>query len=228
MNVRVPRATLAQTARLLQLASQSLPTGAFAYSSGLEAVVELSWVKGESEWREYLVTMLMASVARLEIPYFLRMYDAWESQDGARAAAWSARLRASRETRELGEQDGQMGRALARVLKELWPELGLDDRSFRTYAQALSLGAVCYEIPRGEAATLLAYSWVEQHVTALARLLPLGPVASQKLLDGVLPVIEETVLLASSLTDDELGAGCPRLALASAFHETQYCRVFRS
>jgi urease accessory protein len=228
MNVRVPRATLAYTARLLQLASQSLPTGAFAYSSGLEAVVELGWVKGEDGWREYLVTMLTSSVARLEIPYFLRMYDAWEARDGALAASFSARLRASRETRELAEQEGQMGRALARVLKELFPELELDDRSFRTYAQALSLGSVCYGIPREEAATLLAYSWVEQHVTALARLLPLGPLASQKLLDGVLPSIGRAVLIGSSLKDDEIGASCPRLALASAFHETQYCRVFRS
>lgn len=228
MNLRLSRTTLTQTARLLQLASQSLPTGAFAYSTGLESIVELGWVRGEGEWLGFLTTLLETSVARLELPYFARMYDAWTREDSAEAARLSARLCASRESRELAAQDGQMGRALGRVLKELWPARVPEGRPFRTYAEALALATVCYEIPRNEAAVLLGYTWIEQHVTALARLLPLGPLASQRLLDGVLLALESTVLVGLSLPDDEVGSSCPRLAIASAFHETQYCRVFRS
>lgn len=228
MNLRLPHATLAQTARLLQLASQSLPTGAFAYSAGLEAIVELGWVEGSEDWREFLTTLLETSVGMLELPLFVRMYDAWGGNDSLAAAALSARLRASRESRELAEQDGQMGRAVGRVLRELWPARVPAGRAFRTYSEALALAAVCYEIPREDAAVLLAYTWVEQHVTALSRLLPLGPLASQRLLDGVLSELESTVVLGLSLRDEEIGASCPRLGIASAFHETQYCRVFRS
>lgn len=228
MNLRLPRPTLAQTARLLQLASQSLPTGAFAYSAGLESVVELGWVDGPEGWREFLSSLLETSLAHLELPRFARMYDAWLVGDTVRATSESSRLLASRESRELREQDGQMGRALGRVLRELWPHRLPDAHAFRTYAEALSLAAVCYEIPREEAGVLLGYSWVEQHVTALSRLLPLGPLASQRLLDGVLARLEATVLRGLSLSDEDIGASAPRLAIASAFHETQYCRVFRS
>jgi urease accessory protein len=40
--------------------------------------------------------------------------------------------------------------------------------------------------------------------------------------------VEQALKIANALTDDEIGASLPHLAMASAWHETQYTRLFRS
>jgi urease accessory protein len=214
--------------RLLQLASQSLPTGSYAYSGGLEAVVSLGWVKDADGYAAFLETLLETQVGSLEIPYAVRMFDAWVDGDFSRARHLTACLRASRESKELLEQDGQMGRALARVLRELYPGECKDSWVPLTYAEALAKAAVLFQLAREELALVLAYSWVEQHVMALARLLLLGPIASQKLMHRVMERVGWTVEQGLGKRDDDIGATSPLLGIASAFHEEQYTRIFRS
>jgi urease accessory protein len=214
--------------RLLQLASQSLPTGSYAYSGGLEAIVQLGWVKDAESYAEFLETLLEAQVGGLEIPYAVRMFDAWQDSDLPRVAELTARLRASRESRELLEQDGQMGRALARVLRELYPEDCASTWAPSTFAEAMARAALLFQLTREELALLLAYSWIEQHVMALARLLLLGPVASQKLMHQVAGRVSWTVALGLEKKDAEIGASSPLLGIASALHEEQYTRIYRS
>lgn len=214
--------------RLLQLASQSLPTGSYAYSGGLEAIVALEWIKDANGYASFLETLLEAQVGSLEIPYAVRIFDAWANGDFARVQQFSARLRASRESRELLEQDGQMGRALARVLRELYPADCALDWVPLTYAEAMAKAAVLFQLGREELALVLAYSWVEQHVMALARLLLLGPIANQKLMHRVMERVGWTVEQGLEKRDDDIGATSPLLGIASALHEEQYTRIFRS
>ncbi|MFZ1324577.1 MAG: hypothetical protein WAT67_00895 [Candidatus Contendobacter sp.] len=53
-------------------------------------------------------------------------------------------------------------------------------------------------------------------------------IASQRLLVTASPIIAAAVPEGLALTDDEIGAAAPGLALAGALHETQYSRLFRS
>jgi urease accessory protein len=57
---------------------------------------------------------------------------------------------------------------------------------------------------------------------------PLGQTAGQRILIDAVEVIERTVQQAQSITDDEVGNVAPALAMASAWHETQYSRLFQS
>jgi urease accessory protein len=214
--------------RLLQLASQSLPTGSYAYSGGLEAIVSLGWVKDNDEYAVFLESLLETQVGSLEIPYAVRMFDAWIDDDIPRVGRLTARLRASRESRELLEQDGQMGRAVARVMRGLYPVDCPLSWVPRTYAEALAKAATLFQLGREELALVLAYGWVEQHVMALARLLLLGPIASQKLMHRVMDRVAWTVEQGLQKPDDEIGATSPLLGIASAFHEEQHTRIFRS
>ena len=53
---------------LLQLASPSLPVGAYSYSQGLEAAIEGGQVHHEASARDWIVDMLHEVVARFEGP----------------------------------------------------------------------------------------------------------------------------------------------------------------
>jgi urease accessory protein len=219
---------LSAQARLLQFASQALPTGAYAYSAGLESMLNLELLRDEQDCRDYLVTLMESSVAYLELPIFLRMFDAISQGDAATVVRYSQFLFASRETREFQEQEEQMARALCRVLKELRSQDYMQIPSPGTYVEALAWAAHWFGIEREDACVLVVYSWVEQQVSALCRLLPLGPIAGQRLLDGVLRHVPEVIVQAKEVEDSDLGASAPGLAVVSALHETQYCRIFRS
>jgi urease accessory protein len=223
-----PFPRVAAQTRLLQFASQALPTGAYAYSVGLEGLLSSGKLEGESACQVHLVTLMESVVARLEIPLFLRMFAAFQGEDAPAARRASEYLLASRETREMQEQERQMARALRRVLGDICADRCPGDWSPVTYSEGLARTAHWFELERSEAAVLLVYSWVEQQVSALCRLLPLGPIAGQRMLNGILIHVPGVVALGATIEDDDMGAGAPGLAIASARHENQYCRIFRS
>jgi urease accessory protein len=65
-------------------------------------------------------------------------------------------------------------------------------------------------------------------VSAGVRLIPLGQASSQRLLAALEPAIAHVATVALSATLDDLGTAAFRADIASALHETQYTRLFRS
>lgn len=232
MDVARQQIPLAVQARLFQFASQALPTGSYAYSNGLEALLDLGLLRGEESCARELTSLLRSTVVYLEIPLFSRMYNAARDDDRAGARRVSLYLLASRESREFQEQEQQMGKALHRVLRELCPEEcrghGAQPWVPETYTEALAFAAAWYGFSLEQATTLLVFNWVEQQVTALSKLLPLGPLAGQRMLDALLRVVPEIVESGLAVPEEQIGCGAPLLALASGLHEHQYCRIFRS
>ncbi len=212
---------------MLRLASQALPTGAFAYSSGLEAIHQQGHLNDEPSCIAYLESLMNNVVVHLELPIFLRMRQALLIGDHNRATQLSAYLLASRESRELQEQERQMGRALYRVLRDLHPERCVDWEP-TTFTENLARACCIHELSEDDAATLLVYTWLEQQVSALSRMIPLGPTAGQRVLHGVLDKAHLAIELGKNIADEDIGAAAPLLALSSALHETQYTRIFRS
>ena len=79
-------------------------------------------------------------------------------------------------------------------------------------------------------AALAAYvwSWLENQVLAAIKLVPLGQVAGQRCSSRWARGFPTVVATAMTIDDDDLSTFAPGLALASARHETQYTRLFRS
>jgi urease accessory protein len=220
--------------RLLHLCSPTLPIGTFAYSQGLEPAVNAAWVRDEAEAQSWIVGLLGSQLGRLDLPVLRRLYDAWgEHEDDAPSravAAWSAFLIASRPSAELQTEERHLGGALARVVAGLGlPEAAAwASRDDVTYATIFALAARRWNVPVAPAAQGFAFAWAEAQTSAAVRLVPLGQSAGQRILAAAGAAIPEIVARALSLADDELGAAAPRLAVASAWHETQYSRLFRS
>lgn len=216
--------------RLWQLISPTLPVGAFAYSAGLEYALEAGWVRGETGAQAWVLGQLDGVASHLELPLLRRFYVAWQADDAAAIEYWSAFLQASRETSELLEEDRQLGMALARVLATL----GVADAQAWQQAQAatlvnlFALAGARWGIPLPQLAAGFLWSWSENQVAAAVKLVPLGQSAGQRLLFEAARRIPAAVETGLRLADDEIGAGAFGAALASAAHETQYSRLFRS
>jgi urease accessory protein len=216
--------------KLLQFTSPALPVGAFAFSQGLEAAVTLGFIDDEASAIAWLGGTLDEGLARLDLPVLARLHAALAAGDEVALLRWSRYLLASREARERRLEDEQLGRALARLLTDrgVYPPSVFGAGESAPYATYFALGCVHHDIPLTEALLGFAFSWAENQASALSRLVPLGQLATQRVLGATSAQIPEAVSTALVLTDAELGSCLPGLAMVSALHETQYTRLFLS
>jgi len=222
---RDPQALL----RLCHLVSAALPVGAYAYSQGLEYAVHAGWVHDEASTLEWLQGMSGASVGTLDLPILLRLHRAWSGAAIEDVRHWNAQLIAARETSELRAQELHLGRALARVLIELdLSEAGEWIEAEVAFATLFSLAAVRWHIEARDAMSGYLWAWSENQVLSAVKLVPLGQSAGQRLLHRLTAAMPELVERALTLNDAVIGVSTLSQALASALHESQYSRLFRS
>ena len=143
---------------------------------------------------------------------------------------WADWLLASRETRELRDEERNRGRALTSLLVDLGITHAEDWRDTLSYSQTagFALAAVVWQIPLHQAAQGFAWSWLENLALAGVKLIPLGQTAGQRILHDLGDVTNLAVQRGLKLADEDMGASAPALAIASSRHETQYTRLFRS
>jgi urease accessory protein len=198
--------------RLLQLASPTLPVGAYSYSGGLESAIEAGLVTDAASAQRWIGDVLEHSVLRMEAPLLLRMIE----QPGAQ---WNEMFLASRETAELRAETVQMGYSLNRLLPELGIEAcELEEPSFpAAYAHAVRAWGIA---PR-QALVAYLWAWLENQVMAAVKAVPLGQTDGQKILLALGARLQE-------VNEEEPGNFAPGLAILSSRHETQYSRLFRS
>jgi urease accessory protein len=72
------------------------------------------------------------------------------------------------------------------------------------------------------------WAWTENQVASAIKLVPLGQTSGQRILSAAIELIPQWVESGLTLADEDIGALTPGLAIASALHETQYTRLFRS
>lgn len=215
--------------RLCHLVSPALPVGAYAYSQGLEYAVHAGWVRDEATTLEWLQGLSRSGLGTLDLPILLRLHRAWSSADASAVRHWTAQLIAARETSELRAEELHLGRALARVLVEL--EIGEAaewQQAVPAFATLFSLAAVRWRIEAADALCGYLWAWSENQVLAAVKLVPLGQSAGQRLLHRLTEAMPAIVEHAQRLSDDAIGVSTVSQALASALHESQYTRLFRS
>jgi len=228
----MPGATMAITTtdsallRLLQLSSAALPVGGYAFSQGMETAVDECWLPDEAAVADWLRLQLDESLARVELPLLQRLLRAARCDDGEQLRYWNDYCLACRETAELRLADTAMGEALSRLLRQLQvPVPALEETSFVT---AFAVAAARWQLELRSAATGYVWSWLENQVAAATKLVPLGQSSAQRLLGTLQAQVPTALDRAAAVADDSIGTSLPGLALASAWHETQYTRLFRS
>lgn len=217
--------------RLMRLASPSLPVGGFSYSDGLEAAVEHGLVRDEAGTLAWLSDQLRHALVPSELAVVIRAAEAWRRDDLDSLVALNDWQITSREAREPRQQSEQMGRSLALWLRHLDPPeprlAALEAlRPAPSWPVAFALAGVATGAPVAAIALAFAAGWAEAMVQAALKAVPLGQSAGQRLLARLVVAIPGAV--AEALAMPEPLAFAPRLAIASARHEAQYSRLFRS
>lgn len=216
--------------RLLHLVSPSLPTGAFAYSQGIEWAVEAGWIRNATDVEDWLSDQMDSMLAHIDLPVLLRLRGAVAARDVAQLNRWIDELLASRETSELRQEELNRGRALADLLVslELCDAQAWREHLARCQAAGFAFAATRWSIPADHTAFGYAWAWLENLVLAAVKIVPLGQTDGQRVLGRLTAGLTAAVGTALALDDGDIGSGNPAMAIASSRHETQYTRLFRS
>ncbi|MEP0175993.1 MAG: urease accessory protein UreF [Paraglaciecola sp.] len=222
-----------QLNRLLQLCSANLPVGGFSFSQGLEYAVEMGWVTTAESTKGWISFNLAQSIAHTDLALLNRLYKSLASHDLPAFIRWDQHVLACRESNELLLADVAMGKALMRLLKDLQ---GIDTTPYTeligskeiSFVSAFALAAYLFGLDVLSAQSGFCWAYIDNQVAAATKLVPLGQTQGQNLLFELTEQVAQVIEQANHIEDDNIGASLPRLAMASAWHETQYTRLFRS
>ena len=219
--------------RILQLCSANLPVGGFSFSQGLEFAIEEQWIHDDQSTQQWISCNLLQGIAHTDLAIIKQLYGALIENDLALFSEHNQLLIACRESAELRLADVAMGKALVRLINQL-DAVNSDDFSEYlalkeiSFVSAFALIAYLCQLDLLEAQSGFCWTYIDNQVAAATKLVPLGQTQSQNMLFALSEQAESAISIANDLALEEIGASLPRLAMASAWHETQYTRLFRS
>ena len=223
-----------QVARLLQLCSANLPVGGFSFSQGLEQAVELGWVNSADSLKQWVQSLLLDGVAYNDIPLLKAQYEAVSSGNAQTFVSHDDWITATRESEEILLAEQAMGKALRRLLTNLQGKSAgvaadwVEQLPASCFISQFALAAHLFDLSLE--ACLNGYVWtlLDNQVAAGTKLIPLGQTDGQNLLFSLSEIIADCVATGSAVSLEDVGQSLPSMAMASAWHEQQYSRLFRS
>jgi len=219
--------------RLLQLCSANLPVGGFSFSQGLEYAVEMGWVHNPISTKAWISFNLHQSIAPTDLALLSRLQKSLVEDSFASFHKWNQHALACRESNELYLADVAMGRALMRLLKDIKSidslrYVALIKEKEISFVSAFALSAYLFGLELNVMQSGFCWAYIDNQVAAATKLVPLGQTQAQNLLFELSEQVAQAIEQANQIDDENIGASLPRLAMASAWHETQYTRLFRS
>ncbi len=226
----------ADLCRLMTWLSPSFPVGAYSYSHGLEYAVEaglLTDMVGLSDWVE---TILLRGSGRVDGLLLCAAHRCAACHDMDRLIQVSDLAAACRGSAELALESSAQGKAFAGAAVVGWPGTLMEDLMARLDALGLDLahpvavGAMGGVQGIGVELVVSAYlhAFAANLISAGIRLIPLGQSDGVRALAALEPAVQRAAHDALAGTIDDVGTATPVVDWASARHETQYTRLFRS
>lgn len=232
-----------QILRLLQITSPALPVGAYSYSEGIEYLCNSGVIQTDVDLCNWLKREMRFGFITNEAAIALRAYQAMLKNDLTALGYWNSWFSATRETEEIRLASWQMGQSLIKLWRQLDDEQLLRSRSINQILPtakdnsegqgcnyAIAFGIVGASLEIGASNTVIGYihSWVSNLVSAAVRSVPFGQTTGQQIIFRLNADILQSSQLALDRLDHELEWCGWGASFASANHETQYSRLFRS
>ena len=203
--------------------SPAFPTGAYAYSHGLEWAVAAGDVADPRDLLGWLDDLLRHGGGRNDVILLRQAYRA--AAEPCRLAEIAELAAAIAPSRERRAETLDIGRAFV-AAAAAWSPSKLPDEI--AYPVAVGALAARHDIPEDAAALGYLQAFAANLISAALRLIPLGQSAGLRVLAAIEPAILEVAATTREAGLDDIGGCAWRADLAAMRHETQYTRLFRS
>jgi urease accessory protein len=219
--------------RLMAWLSPAFPVGAFSYSSGIEWVVEAGDIKDAATLKDWLAVILAEGGGFCDAVLFAHAYGAAADGDGKALRSVAELAAAFAPSKERHLETTAQGNAFVAAVRAAWPCPAIDRLKQVwagpvAYPVAVAVAAAGHGIALEPALAAYLQAVAANWVSAGVRLIPLGQSDGQRVLAALEAVVAAAARRALSIKLDDLGSSAFRADLASARHETQYTRLFRS
>jgi urease accessory protein len=218
--------------RLMAWMSPAYPTGAFAYSHGLEYGVEAGLVTDVTTLRAWVASVIARGAGWIDSLLLAAAWRAAALDDLASLIELAELAAAWRGSAEMALESETQGRAFLAVTRAGWPHRLLDRLGAEVESVPLPVAAgtasAVQAIPLALSIQAYLQSFAGNLVSAGLRLIPLGQTDGQRIIAALEPTIAETAERALTTSIEEAGTSALMIDWCSMRHETQYSRLFRS
>ena len=201
--------------RIMAWLSPNFPTGAFAYSHGLEYAIYVREISNADELEEWLISLLRHGAGWNDAILLSHAYRGDNVADLASALAGS---------KERHQETWDQGKAFARTARAL---LNID---ILDAPLSIVLGTAAREadIALDAFLPMTLHVFAANLISVAVRLVPLGQTEGQTVLQNLFPVMDEVAVEAATATLDGLGNSCIHADISAMKHETIRTRIFRT
>ena len=222
--------------RLQSWLSPAFPTGSYSYSHGIEWAVEAGHIHDRESLVDWLEADLSYGSGRNEAIFFIEAWCSATDDDCEKLLDIAELAAAFRGTSEFALETSQQATACLATLRRVWPDPLIESlsdllsglRIAPVFSVVLGVRAARQDIPATLALPAFLQSYLANLVTAGVRLIPLGQTDGQLCIADLEPAVLAVAAQAERATIYDLGSATFMVDLASASHETQYTRLFRS
>ncbi len=206
---------------LAQWLSPGFPVGAYAYSHGLEWLVDTGEVSDAESLSRWLRDVIQTGAGRADLQFLIAAYNAATPDDLLDTDAMCRAFAGSAERRRETELQGQaFSRAIAKLNDPGMPDL--------SYPVAVGWAARRADLTLKLTAAMFLHAFMSNLVSAAMRLVPLGQSDGQAVIRAHTDLCTDTANAALA-SDLSALSSCAYLGdIAAMKHETQYSRIFRT
>ncbi|MCC5969686.1 MAG: urease accessory protein UreF [Pararhodobacter sp.] len=204
---------------LTQWLSPGFPTGAFAYSHGLEQVIHDGVVTDAPSLELWLADVLRYGAGWQDAVLLVQALNPGADLDALDATARALQPGAER-LQETLEQGAAFARTVAAVSGRNLPA--------RALPVAVGEAAAPLGLPPEQVVALFVQGFTANLVTIAVRHVPLGQTAGQGVLARLAPIIADIATRTARSTLDALAGSTLAADLAAIRHETKDVRLFRT
>ena len=216
--------------------SPAFPTGSYSYSHGIEWAVEAGDIHDRKSLVEWLEADISYGSGRNEAIFFIEAWRCTTEENYEKLGEVAELAAAFRGTSEFALETSQQASACLGTFCRVWPNPVMERLSellskrgiAPSLAVVLGVGAATQNISATLALPAFLQSYLANLVTAGVRLIPLGQTDGQFAIAELEAVVLAVAAQAEKATIHDLGSAAYMVDLASALHETQYTRLFRS
>ena len=194
--------------------SSSFPIGSYAYSHGLEAMIEDKIIKNEEDIVDFIQSIVVHGTCKNDLIFLKSTYEGDELNDLALAMCSS---------KERKIETLAMGNAFMKILKESWKfELPAN----MAYPICLGKAGLHFKIPVELTSLFYLQSFTSNLINICVKHVPLGQKIGQDCIVNTMPIIKNVAEKIKDFSLEDLGGICFNADIYSIKHEYLTSRVY--
>ena len=204
---------------LVQWMSPAFPTGAFAYSHGMEQVIADGGIRSGADLEGWLSDVLRFGAGRQDAILLSAALEPGADLDGLAELCIALQPSAER-LREVAEQGAAFARTVAALTGEAMPA--------RALPVAVGAAAAGLGLAKRDVIALYLHAFAANLVSAAVRFVPLGQTEGQAALSRLHPLLARLADEAAAQGVEDIASAALGADLAAMRHEGMDVRIFKT